>query len=170
MKLPMDVAMKTGIVLFLTAAAVAANAGAGEGSACQHDENNFRCVKYVRNYDADTITVDIPGVHPLLGKGIGVRIRNIDSPEIRGSSNCEKDAARTAKKLIEAELKRAKRIDLENIGKDKYFRILADVKIDGKDAASLLVKNRLANDYDGGTRVKTDWCRFSAGGKTVKGL
>ncbi|MES2801020.1 MAG: hypothetical protein V4654_00885 [Bdellovibrionota bacterium] len=32
-------------------------------------------------------------------------------------------------------LKNSKRIDLVNIERDKSFRILADVKIDGKDVA-----------------------------------
>lgn len=41
---------------------------------CEHDENNLRCVKYVRNYDADTVTFNIPKVHPLLGKKVNIRV------------------------------------------------------------------------------------------------
>lgn len=129
---------------------------------CAHDANTFRCVKYVRNYDADTITFNIPNVHPLIGKNISVRVRHVDTPEIKGKLPCEKDAARTAKRLIENLLKNGKRIDLENIDKDKYFRILADVKVDGKDLGSLLLKNHLAYRYEGATKQKTDWCRMPA--------
>ena len=43
---------------------------------CDHDATTFRCVKYVKNYDADTITFNIPNVHPLIGKSIGVRVRH----------------------------------------------------------------------------------------------
>ena len=41
---------------------------------CTHDERTFRCVKYIKNYDADTITFDIPNIHPLLGKKISIRV------------------------------------------------------------------------------------------------
>ncbi len=126
---------------------------------CKHDKNTFRCVKYVKNYDADTITVDIPNVHPLIGHRISVRVRHIDTPEIKGKLPCEKEAARTAKRLIENQLKNAKRIDLENVDKDKYFRILADVVIDGKPLIDILLKNNLAYHYEGGTKQKIDWCK-----------
>ena len=125
---------------------------------CTHDSNNLRCVKYIRNYDADTITFKIPEVHPLLGEKIGVRVRGIDAAEIKGNGNCEKQAARIAKNLIESLLKQAKKIDLENVDRDKYFRILADVKIDGKNLKDILIKNNLAYAYDGGTKSKINWC------------
>ena len=42
---------------------------------------------------------------------------------------------------------------------DKYFRILADVKIDGKDVADTLIKNNLAYAYEGKTKEKVNWCK-----------
>ncbi|MBK8202830.1 MAG: thermonuclease family protein [Bdellovibrionales bacterium] len=126
---------------------------------CAHDANTFRCVKYVRNYDADTVTFDIPNVHPLIGHHISVRVRHIDTPEIKGKLPCEKEAARTAKRLIENILSNAKRIDLENADKDKYFRILADVVVDGKPIKDILMKNNLAYAYEGKTKQKIDWCK-----------
>ncbi len=126
--------------------------------ACVHDEQTFRCVQYVRNYDADTITFNIPNVHPLIGKKIAVRVKHVDTPEIKGKLPCEKEAARTAKRLIENLLKNAKRIDLENIGKDKYFRVLADVVVDGKPLKDYLLKNNLAYLYEGKTKQKLNWC------------
>ena len=126
---------------------------------CAHQAKVFRCVKYVKNYDADTITVDIPNVHPLIGYHISVRVRHIDTPEIKGKLPCEKEAARTAKRIVENQLKNAKRIDLENVDKDKYFRILADVVIDGKPLKDILLKNNLAYQYEGGTKQKIDWCK-----------
>lgn len=125
---------------------------------CTHDSKTFRCVKYIRNYDADTITFDIPNVHPLLGKNISVRVRHIDTPEIKGKLPCEKDTARIAKRLIENLLKNSKRIDLEDIGKDKYFRILANVTVDGRPLKDILLKNSLAYAYEGGTKIKQNWC------------
>lgn len=154
------------LLLFFAAFIGAACAPLPEASAkdetCLHDAKTFRCVKYVRNYDADTITFDIPNVHPLIGEKISVRVRHVDAPEIKGKAPCEKEAARTAKRLIENQLKTAKRIDLANVGKDKYFRILADVMIDGRSLAEVLRKNHLALAYEGGTKRKTDWCRRPA--------
>lgn len=134
-------------------------------SDCTHDASTFRCVKYIRNYDADTITFDIPNVHPLIGKNISVRVRHIDTPEIKGKLPCEKDAARIAKKLIEKILKNAKRIDLENADKDKYFRILADVVIDGRPLKDTLLKNNLAYAYEGKTKQNINWCNRSPANK-----
>jgi micrococcal nuclease len=125
---------------------------------CAHDSTTFRCVKFVKNYDGDTITFDIPNVHSLLGKNISVRVAHLDTPEIRGKLPCEKESARTAQRLIENLLKRAKRIDLENVGRDKYFRILADVIVDGKSIKDLLMKNNLAYKYEGGTKENVNWC------------
>lgn len=125
---------------------------------CAHDKTAFRCVKYIRNYDADTITFDIPNVHPIIGDKISVRVRHIDTPEIKGKLPCEKEAARSAKRLIENRLKNAKRIDLENVDKDKYFRLLADVIVDGKPIKDILLKNNLAYAYEGKTKQKINWC------------
>lgn len=126
---------------------------------CAHDRQTFRCVKFIKNYDADTITFDIPNVHPLIGDGISVRVRHVDTPEIKGKNPCEKEQARNARRLVNNLLKNAKRIDLENVDKDKYFRILADVKIDGQSLGHYLIKNNLAVTYEGDTKAKTDWCR-----------
>ena len=128
-------------------------------SECAHTATSFNCVKYLKNYDADTITFQIPNVHPLIGEKISVRVKHIDSPEIKGKLPCEKDVARTSKRLIENMLKNGKRIDLVNIERDKYFRILADVKIDGKDVADTLIKNNLAYAYEGETKQKINWCK-----------
>ncbi len=126
---------------------------------CDHDRTSFRCVQFVRNYDADTITVNIPGVHPLLGEKVSVRVLGIDTPEIKGTTGCEKAKARTAQRLVENLLKNAKRVDLINVQRDKYFRVLADVVADGKSIKDLMLKNHLAYEYDGGTKAKIDWCQ-----------
>lgn len=125
---------------------------------CQHDNNNFRCVKYLRNYDADTITFNIPLIHPLLGKKISVRLRGIDTPEIRGKCSNEKKRALEAKQEVQGLLTRAKRIDLQNIERGKYFRIVADVIIDGNSLTQYLLKKKLGYPYMGGKKQKNYWC------------
>ncbi len=129
---------------------------------CAHDDSTFRCVKYVRNYDSDTVTFNIPNVPKIIGEKINVRVAHVDSPEIKGKLPCEKESARTAKRLVENLLKNAKRIDLVNIERDKYFRILADVQFDGKDLKAVLLKNNLAYLYEGKTKEKLNWCNRTA--------
>ena len=125
---------------------------------CVHDDNTFRCVKFIKNYDGDTATFEIPGVPALFGKNISVRLLGIDTPEKKGRLPCEKETARTAQRMVESILKNAKRIDLIQVDRDKYFRILANVIADGISVGDVLLKNGLAYPYDGGTKEKRNWC------------
>ncbi|MGZ3768125.1 MAG: thermonuclease family protein [Bdellovibrio sp.] len=126
---------------------------------CNHDDSTFRCVKIIKNYDGDTLTADIPNVPALIGKNISVRVLGIDTPEIKTKDSCEKEAGRIARNLVTATVKRAKNIELHNVQRDKYFRILADVIVDGQSLKYILLKNNLAYEYDGGTKKHLDWCK-----------
>jgi endonuclease YncB( thermonuclease family) len=126
---------------------------------CDHDAKTFRCVQVLRNYDGDTLTVNIPNVPPLIGKAISVRVAGIDTPEIRTKNQCEKEAGRIARSLVATAIKNSKNVELQNIQRDKYFRILADVVIDGRSVKEILLKNSLAYEYDGGTKKHPDWCK-----------
>jgi endonuclease YncB( thermonuclease family) len=125
---------------------------------CSHDNNTFRCVKYLRNYDADTITFNIPNIHPLIGQEIAVRVNGVDTAELRTKDKCEKKVGIIARDFVTGILKKAKRIDLINISRGKYFRIVADVIIDDKSLSKVLLDKFLAYPYDGGTKIKQDWC------------
>ena len=118
---------------------------------------NFTKVRFVRNYDGDTITVDLKGQHPLFGDDIPVRIAGIDTPEIKGKCIQEKELAREAKAVVGEVLKKAGRITLKNVRRGKYFRILADVQADKRNVADILIEKGLAVRYDGGTKG-FDWC------------
>lgn len=142
----------------------------GAESPCEHDAQNFRCVGYVKNYDGDTLTVNIPGVHPLIGKSVAVRVNGIDTAEIKTKDSCEKQASRTARRLAKNLLKNAKRIDLENVKRGKYFRIVADVRVDGQLLSDLLIKNKLAVAYSGGTKEKVNWCQMIGSEKALSPL
>jgi len=135
-------------------------AAAASADDCAHTPTQFSCVQYRSNYDGDTITFNIPDVHPLFGEKISVRVNGIDTPEIKTKNSCEKSAGRSARSLVENLLKRAKRIDLVNIGRDKYFRILADVVFDGRNLKDVLLGQNLAYAYDGGTKKPPNWCSF----------
>ena len=131
----------------------------GQSQNCDHDKANFRCVKYIRNYDADTVTFNIPNIHPIVGNKVNIRVNGVDTPEIRTKNQCEKKKAVIAKKYAQTFLKNAKVINLENIQRGKYFRIVADVIIDGKSLTEMLLVKGLAYPYDGGTKRKVDWCK-----------
>ena len=53
---------------------------------------------YVRNYDGDTITFNLPGLHPIIGEKINIRVNGIDTPEIRGKCEKEKIRCQTGKR------------------------------------------------------------------------
>lgn len=133
-----------------------------EHQACQHQEKRFECVEFVKNYDADTITFNIPDVHPLFGSKISVRLRGVDAAELKTTNFCERKASIKAKNLVTEILKNAKRIDLINIDRDKYFRVLADVVVDQKSLSKLLLKSRLAVSYQGGKKNRVNWCQMLA--------
>lgn len=111
--------------------------------------SNFSGVEYVRNYDGDTMTVNIPGVHPLFGNEIGIRVRGIDTLEIRVKYPFEKQKVKETKTLIEGILNCANKITLHDIEREKYFRIVASVIVDGQNLSDLLLAKKLVVPYDG---------------------
>lgn len=126
---------------------------------CEHTSTKFKCVEYVKNYDGDTITVNIPNVHPIIGEEISVRVLGVDTAEIRTSDECEKEMAIAAKLYVEELVLNAKKIHLHNVIRDKYFRIGADVFIDGVLLSQKLLDENLAYAYDGDSKPEVDWCR-----------
>lgn len=109
-------------------------------------------------YDGDTFRANIKNYPKIIGERMSIRINGIDTPEIRGKCKKEKQLALKAKQATVKALRNAKIIELKNMKRDKYFRILADVYTDNKDIGQLLIDNNLAVKYDGGTKVK-DWCK-----------
>lgn len=131
-------------------------------SGCGRTEDSFKCVTYVDNYDGDTFTVNIPKVPNLFGYKVPVRIAHIDTAEIDSSDLCEKNSAVAAKEKVLSVLKGAKKIDLLNVKRDKYFRILAEVEVNGEfSLGAYLVANKLAVPYEGDTKPLTNWCLYA---------
>jgi micrococcal nuclease len=112
---------------------------------------------YVRNYDGDTITFNLPGLHPIIGEKISIRVNGIDTPEIRGKCEKEKYDAKQAKEMVADILKDAEKIILKNMERGKYFRIAADVIVDGESLGDVLVEAGMAVRYDGGKKTNK-WC------------
>lgn len=107
-------------------------------------------------YDGDTFTLvsKLPYEGSPLYK-FKVRISGIDCPEIRGKTQQEKDAAQAAKKEV-MELILYKEVQLDNVGLEKYGRLLADVYIINDNnkinIGQHLLNKGLAKVYNGGTK------------------
>ncbi|MBF0614026.1 MAG: thermonuclease family protein [Magnetococcales bacterium] len=130
------------------------------GQAAKVAYDDMAGVVYLGNHDGDTFRVTIPGVPPLFGENISIRIRGVDTPELRGQCAQEKLLARVAKRELHHLLVRAGEITLKEVGRDKYFRIVARVEADGEDVGARLLRMGLATPYDGGHK-QVPWCQAS---------
>jgi len=107
-------------------------------------------------YDADTFRVNIDAWPPIVGERVPVRVLGVDTPEIRGKCDAEKVMAKKAKQFTVEALRGAKRIELRHIKRGKYFRLLAEVYVDGVSLAQSLIKFGFGRPYSGGHRA--GWC------------
>jgi len=108
-------------------------------------------------YDGDTFRANIAEYPEIIGYRMGIRVNGIDTPEMRGKCKQEKTLARKAKQFSVAKLRAAKVIELKNMKRGKYFRIVADVYVDGENLGQMLIAEDLAVPYNGGHKGK-DWC------------
>jgi len=117
--------------------------------------------RVIKCYDADTITIasKLPYNESPLYR-LSVRLNGIDAPEIKGKSEEEKEVAKQARDFV-SNLVLNKYVRLENVESEKYGRILADVYIGDVHVNELLVKERYAVKYDGGTkRTPASWLKY----------
>jgi endonuclease YncB( thermonuclease family) len=112
--------------------------------------------RVVRVRDGDTFAVDIDGWPPVMGRGVPVRLLGIDAPELRGRCPAETEMAQKARRHAQARLAGVQAVELRRIGRDKYFRLLAEAWIDGKSLGDELLALGLARAYGGG--AKKSWC------------
>jgi micrococcal nuclease len=124
--------------------------------------------RVIKVYDADTITIasKLPyDASPMYR--LSVRLNGIDTPEIKGKgvSDEEKNAAKVARDFV-YNLVFNKYVRLENVQSEKYGRILADVYIGDTHLNELLIKERYAVKYDGGTKKKPElWNKYRLTGE-----
>ena len=118
---------------------------------------DYQGAVYFRNYDGDTITFNLPGLHPIIGEKISIRVNGIDTPEIKGKCEKEKYDAQQVRDMVADILKDAEQITLKNMERGKYFRIAADVIVDGENLSEVLVGAGMAIRYSGGKKT-FDWC------------
>ena len=113
--------------------------------------------KVISVYDGDTFRVNIGSLSPIVGKNIPIRVNGVDTPEIRGKCQYEKDLALEARDFVRVKLANAKEIKLTNLQRGKYFRVVANVVVDGVSLEQELLDNELAYEYDGGKKLS--WCK-----------
>jgi len=107
-------------------------------------------------YDGDTCYIDVPFLPDSLRK-MSIRILGIDTPEIRGKCDKEKELALEAREFANKAFREANEIDYQDLGWDKYGgRLLTNVYLDGKLYSKMIIDAGLARPYDGGT--KEGWC------------
>ena len=112
---------------------------------------------YVRNYDGDTITVNLNCNEPLFCKKMSIRVNGVDTPEIRGKCSKEKILGKKAKYYVKEKIKKSD-LKLKNCKKGKYFRLVCDVYYNDILLSQKLIERKLAVEYDGGKKTK-NWCK-----------
>lgn len=113
-------------------------------------------------YDGDTLTVQIPHIPDVFGKDLSIRISGIDTPEMK--STCATKEERERERLLATKARdvvlnmvaSGDRVTLKGLDRDKYFRLIAEVYIDGRSIGEELISLGLAVPYTGGTKI--GWC------------
>ena len=87
----------------------------------------IRYGKVIKVYDGDTITIAarLPNTDGPVYR-FSVRLNGIDTPEIRGKSEAEKELAYFVRDALSEKIM-GKIVELRNVANEKYGRILADV-------------------------------------------
>lgn len=135
-----------GLAVFLLSSDVFAGNGSGNEP---HSTVTILSVKSV--YDGDTFRAYLPNIK----KDQRIRVRGVDTPEIKGSCVAEILAAVKARDFVRKLLYSANKIVLINIGKDRYERVLAKVIVDGQDLAQTLIDRNLGRKWKG---KRERWC------------
>lgn len=108
-------------------------------------------------YDADTFRINLPNCEfPVACESVPIRAAGFDSPEIRGVCIEERIDAQLAKHITEDFLRNGKSIEIRNLRRGKYYRLLGDVYVDGYPLKLLHIKMGTGREYYGGARKS--WC------------
>jgi micrococcal nuclease len=103
--------------------------------------------------DGDTMRVNAR-VWPGIVVEERVRLLDVDTPELRSSSECERILAKVASAWVTEKLAGAKSITLIAGAHDSFGRILGHVYVDGVSINRLLIEAGIARPYG----VSGAWC------------
>lgn len=138
------------MVLALTLLALKAQATAAD------DARLLIPVTVTRVYDGDTITAHAE-IWPGQNVATGVRLNGIDTPEIRGRCDAERELAIKARDRLRELIAAASLVQIADPFHGRWAgRVVARVLVDGADAGAVLVSAGLAREYGGGRRES--WC------------
>lgn len=109
-------------------------------------------------YDGDTFYINMPGLPPELQR-LGIRVRGIDTPEIKGKCVSEVQNAKAAAVFTKRVIMQAgNKVTLQGLKWDKYGgRVDADVFVGGQKLADMMITRGYARPYIGGKRA--GWCQ-----------
>ena len=108
--------------------------------------------------DGDTFRAKVLLADGIEIMSVGVRLRNVDTPEIHGKCDYEIQRAKMAKQRLEELIPVGSVIEITNVKNDKDpGRIDANV-FDGdyQDVGLILIQENLGRPYSGGKRKS--WC------------
>ena len=128
-----------------------------EGCTCGSCGQGVLC-RVVTVYDGETFTGELQKELPRVGKRVHVKVAGIECPKgvqrrFFCSEGCDVDAGGAAKKFTESKLRAGRIVRLDNIRRQEHLRlfpfdrtvcVIADVDVDGRDLASMLVQARHA--------------------------
>ncbi|MCF6317431.1 MAG: thermonuclease family protein [Marinosulfonomonas sp.] len=110
-----------------------------------------------RVIDGDTVHVSCTN-----GANGNLRLMGFDTPETYQSGCRAEHALGTKAKIrLQHEIAKANSISTKTFGPDKYRRLLAQLYLDGRDVADIMIAAGLAVRYSGGKRI--NWCQKLAG-------
>ena len=121
------------------------------------DYGSYQVTRIHNVYDGDTVRVDLARLPPIIGENISIRLRGIDTPEIKGKCVQEKSHAIRARNRLRQLINRAHTIEARDISRGRYFRIVADLILDNVNVADVLLAENLAVLYQGGKKYHS-WC------------
>jgi len=109
--------------------------------------DDVKISKVISVYDGDTIRVNIDSFPDIIGKNIRIRLKGIDTPEIKGKCQKEIDLAIMARDYLKTTINKSNQIELRNIERGKYFRIVGDLYLDNTNISELMIKRKLGYKY-----------------------
>lgn len=100
-------------------------------------------------HDGDTLNINLPCDIPAVCQKMPIRLSGIDTPELNDKRPEIRQLARMAKFKLQALTAPPHKVEMRIIGRDKYFRLDAQLFSDGVSIAETLVAEGLARPYLG---------------------
>ena len=117
---------------------------------------HFHDVTFHRCYHPHSCFVTIPYVPKIFGDVLLVRIAGIETPEILGHCEKEKELAIKARNFVNTLLENAKEIELYDLERGEHFNLTARIMANGENVSKLLLDQKFAKPVT--SKGKPNWC------------